>query len=366
MSKSYSQWRAMLAVTKGSMRAILRSPSAIIFGIGFPLIFIVVFGLLGSTSPVLKIAFAPDSDTANAMYRMLQSDRNIKVVEKPYEALQNELTKGRITAILRIVKMPEGVMPKYRLDLQSSTASVDRISMLQSALREMIAVLDAAAATQQNHFAEIKQLPMIQGRIYRSIDFILPGQLGFSLLSSGVFGVAFLFFNLRNQLILKRFFATPIRRAYIVFGEGISRVAFGMLTAVVILLAGHFIFKFTLVNGMLTFLELLLLSVIGLIVFMGFGFVVSGLAKNESTIPPFANLVTLPQFLLSGTFFSIENFPTWLQPLCNALPLTHLNNAMRNIAFEGAHLYQCGTELAVLLAWGIGIYALAVRVFRWE
>jgi ABC-2 type transport system permease protein len=165
---------------------------------------------------------------------------------------------------------------------------------------------------------------------------------------------------------LKRFFATPIKKSYIIFGEGLSRVIFQMTTAVIILLVGHFAFKFTLVHGWLTFLELLALSFIGLIVFMGFGFVVSGLAKSESTIPPFANLITMPQFLLAGTFFPIDNFPTWLQPICKVLPLTHLNDAMRNVAFEGDHLTECGPQLLVLAIWGILVYAIAVKVFRWE
>jgi ABC-2 type transport system permease protein len=99
---------------------------------------------------------------------------------------------------------------------------------------------------------------------------------------------------------------------------------------------------------------------------MGFGFIVSGLAKTESTIPPFANLVTLPQFLLAGTFFPVENFPAWLQPVSRILPLTHLNEAMRNIAFEGDHLYNCGREIGYLLIWGIVLYAIAIKVFRWE
>jgi len=99
---------------------------------------------------------------------------------------------------------------------------------------------------------------------------------------------------------------------------------------------------------------------------MGFGFVVSGAARNESMIPPFANMITLPQFLLAGTFFSIDAFPSWLQPLCQLLPLTHLNNAMRNIAFEGSHLINCGKEIGFLLLWGLIIYGLAVKVFKWE
>jgi ABC-2 type transport system permease protein len=94
--------------------------------------------------------------------------------------------------------------------------------------------------------------------------------------------------------------------------------------------------------------------------------VVSGIAKSESTIPPLANIVTLPQFLLSGTFFEISNFPDWLQPICRVLPLTYLNDAMRMVAYEGVGFSQLLLPLGVILAWGILIYALAVRVFRWE
>jgi ABC-2 type transport system permease protein len=106
-------------------------------------------------------------------------------------------------------------------------------------------------------------------------------------------------------LVLKRFFATPINRTFIVLGEGLSRVLFSLITAIVIIIIGRLFFGFTLVHGVQTFLEMMVLSFIGLLVFMGFGFIVSGLAKSDSSIPPFANLITLPQFLLGGTFFSI-------------------------------------------------------------
>jgi ABC-2 type transport system permease protein len=149
-------------------------------------------------------------------------------------------------------------------------------------------------------------------------------------------------------------------------GEGLSRVLFSLITAVVIILFGRLFFGFTLVHGFETFLEMLVLSFIGLLVFMGFGFIVSGLAKNDSTIPPFANLITLPQFLLGGTFFSVEAFPKWLQPISKALPLTYLNTAMRKVAFEGLHLWDVRTEIGVLLLWGVVVYAIAIKVFRWE
>jgi ABC-2 type transport system permease protein len=119
-------------------------------------------------------------------------------------------------------------------------------------------------------------------------------------------------------------------------------------------------------HGWITFLELLALSFLGLMVFMGFGFIVSGIAKSESTIPPLANIVTLPQFLLAGTFFSIDVFPKWLQPFCRVLPLTHFNDAMRKIAFEGAHLSGCLKQIGILSLWGIVVYAVAIKVFKWE
>src|SRR6185436_4752462 len=113
-------------------------------------------------------------------------------------------------------------------------------------------------------------------------------------------------------------------------------------------------------HGLSTVVNMLVLSALGLIVFMGFGFVVSGIAKNESAVPPLANIITLPQFLLSGTFFSITAFPSWLQPICKVLPLTYLNDAMRMVSFEGASLFDVSHQLLIVGIWGVIVYALAV------
>ena len=111
---------------------------------------------------------------------------------------------------------------------------------------------------------------------------------------------------------------------------------------------------------------MIIISIIALIVFLGFGFVVSGIAKNENAVPPIANLITLPQFLLAGTFFSISNFPGWLQPVSKAMPLTYLNEALRKISFEGASIFDVWYDILILIVWGIIIYAIAVKVFKWE
>ncbi|PJE47039.1 MAG: ABC transporter permease [Sediminibacterium sp.] len=368
MSKPYSQLQAMMAITKGSLRSIFRSPSAVIFSIAFPMIFILVFGFIGSGGRVsVNIAFAEQTDTLNPIYQSLKSIPGIKVVTKKGAPLQEDLEKGRIAALINIVAQPNAAVP-YSIQLTSSeAANPQNVQVLQSILNALISGINQQRFPSTPTIATVsKDVKKIPGRVYRTIDFILPGQLGFSLLSAGVFGVAFLFFNLRQQLVLKRFYATPIKRSYIVLGEALSRVIFQMITAVIIILVGHYAFNFTLVNGLVTFAEIMVLSFIALILFMGFGFIVSSVAKSESTIPPFANLITLPQFLLAGTFFSIDNFPTWLQPISRMLPLTHFNNAMRNIAFEGAGLKDCSFELGVLGIWIVVVYIVAFKTFKWE
>lgn len=367
----YSQVRAMLAITKASLRAIFRSPSAVVFSFIFPFIFILIFGFIGNSTmaPSYKIAIDPKSDTVNLLYLTIKSSPRLQVVDYAREQdLRSDLIRGRIAGVLSIRKN-NSASPEYVYTLRSTTASGDQWPQVLPIINDLVNGIDEVQFAERPTFAQADfsvQRDIESVRAYKTIDFILPGQLGFSLLSAGVFGVAFLFFNLRNTLVLKRFFATPIGRTYIVMGEGLARVLFQLLTAIVIILVGHYFFGFTLVNGWITFANMLLLSFLGLMVFMGFGFIISGLARNDSMIPPFANLVTLPQFLLGGTFFSVEAFPGWLQPVSKALPLTYLNTAMRKVAFEGQNLWMVRQEIGVLLLWGLIVYVIAIRVFRWE
>jgi len=369
--KQYSQVRAMLAITKASLHAIFRSPSSVVFGFAFPFIFILVFGFMGDNGMFksYKIAVASDADTTNELYHALENSRAVIIKKYPdQKALEKDMESGKIAGVVNIQKNTQG-NPPYIFTLKSTTSSNDQWPQFKTLVESIINRISDEKYPGRPAYAKFdfnfpRDIAVI--RKYKTIDFVLPGQLGFSLLASGVFGVAFMFFNLRNTLVLKRFFATPISRAYIILGEMLSRVLFQMLTAVVIILAGRYLFDFTLIKGFETFIELLILSFIGLVVFMGMGFIVSGLAKNDSTIPPFANIITLPQFLIGGTFFSIDVFPKWLRWIAEIMPLTHLNNALRDVAFEGNNLWDERWEIGILLLWGIVVYAIAVKVFKWE
>jgi ABC-2 type transport system permease protein len=368
MAEQYNQLRAMLAITKGSLKAIFRNPASVAFSFGFPLVFILVFGFISGGGPTVYIALTNRADTSNGVIHGMLSYSTIRL-SKDTDAIsiRRNLEKGRIGAVLSVDSSRSAMgFTQYHFRVQTSSAAGDKYPIVRMSLAQAIRYAEDERIPSQYKFMSVDELPMITGRKYAMIDFILPGMLGFSLLSAAVFGVAFLFFSLRQQLVLKRFYATPIGKKYIILGEGLARVLFQLITAVVIIVIGKIAFHFTLVHGWITFLDMLFLSLFGLIVFMGFGFIISSVAKSESTIPPFANMFTLPQFLLGGTFFSTEAFPVWLQKICEILPLKQLNDAMRNVAFEGAHLTDCGKQLGILALWGIVVYAVAIKVFKWE
>ncbi|CAM3860082.1 ABC transporter permease [Mucilaginibacter galii] len=374
-TSSYSNIRATLAITKASLRSIFRNPSGLVFSLLFPLIFIVVFANIGSGGVTVDVGVAKGCDTLNPIYKALQNAKVVNLIRNQNaDQMEKNLSKGSIDAILNVKKNggnwtvypPLSALPKarYNVQVKYTAASADKGGILKSLLNSIFFKIGEKTGAFSS-IATIKETT-IKGREYKYIDFILPGQLGFSLLNIGVFGTAFVFLSLRQTLVIRRFFATPVKRYSIVAGEMLARVTFAMLGSIIIIAVGHYAFGFTLVHGAVTVLSMLFLAFVGLVIFMGFGFIISGIAKNETTVPPLSNIITLPQFLLSGTFFSTSAFPKWLQPISNALPLTHLNNAMRKVAFEGVAITEVGHELLILLAWGIVIYAVAIKTFKWE
>ncbi|MDI3321857.1 ABC transporter permease [Pinibacter soli] len=368
MPKSYSQLRAAFALAKASLLAMLRSPTSIVFSLLFPIIFIIVFGSMVDTTIVpLKISVGPNSDTSNVIFESVKKIKNLTIVPNmSQDEAQEALQKGRLTAILRIKKNPIfSQLPPYTILITSSPSSADAGVLLQTLLNNVVGSIDKAAFPSNSSVAILhtKELP---GRVYRKIDFILPGQLGLSLLMAGVFGSAFLLFNLRQGLVLKRLSATPIKRSYIILGEMLSRLSFHVLSFIIMVGLGYFAFNYTLVNGLLTFFEMLLFSLFGLVIFMGIGFIISGVIQNESSVAPTANTFILPQILLCGLFFPIENYPHGLQAFCNILPLTLFVDGLRKIGFEGAHIWQLPWQVIGLIIWATALSVVAVKLFKWE
>lgn len=369
MSKPYSQSKALWAITRASFKAIFAQPTAIVFSLLFPIIFILIFGAFGNGGGVsYQIAFEKGSDTSNTFYVYLENNHAINIIDYADTAtLNNELEKGRLTAVLNIKQVKDSLQhTRIIVSIRSTSASGNTLGSFMQMLDYSKLKYELSLVPNKQELVHIEEPVISQGKKYRQIDFILPGQLGFSILFSTLFGIAFTFYTLREQLVLKRFYASPVRRIHILMGIGASRLFFQLMNVVILTLFGHFFLNFTLQHGALTFLEMVIMSIIMLFLLMGVGLIFSSIAKNDSSIPLLINLFGFPQMLLSGTFFPITVFPGWLQTLCKILPLTQFNDAIRKISFEGLHLYDTWKEIGVLGIWILVIYIIAARVIRWE
>ena len=100
--------------------------------------------------------------------------------------------------------------------------------------------------------------------------------------------------------------------------------------------------------------------------FSGIGLLVASRAKTIETVTGLMNLVMLPMWIVSGIFFSSERFPAVAQPFIKAVPLTPLIDSLRAVMLEGATLASQLPRIAIMVAWGVVCFTLALRWFRWD
>lgn len=367
-SKGLGQVRAALTLSKYSLIATLRSPTAVVFSLLFPLFFIIVFGsLVGDQNGPVKVAVAPGCDTVSLLYKAIAKIPSVELDTGFTPAqIADAMKKGTVTAVLNIANDAGlSLIPHYTVSLSAPDSASRGVSLLRTMIGSVIAQIDKRVYPRNPTFATVS-VSRMPGHLHKAIDFVLPGQLGFSLLMAGVYGSAFLLFSLRMNFVLKRLRATPVKKRAIIGGEMLSRLFFHIIGFLIMVGLGYFVFGFTLVYGAATVLEMLVFSLFGLGIFMGIGFVISGVLQTESSITPVANTVTLPQILLCGLFFPIESYPHWLQSFCRILPLTFFVDGLRKIAFEGLHIWELPVQVAGLCIWTVVVGVWAVRAFRWE
>jgi ABC-2 type transport system permease protein len=368
MIAKHNPYRATLGLTRYAVIAALRNRTGLFFSIVFPLIFLSIFSALGNSSHQVVLGITPDVSKGSALYSALlgaaqSKDAPVKLVEGTATDLETRLTQQKVDGVL------EG---SPAMDITTLATSNNNIQGAASAQRFVNAL-----ASQTNLKAAIASNPRfvppvsvntreISGKAFNYIDFALPGQIGFALLSLATFGVAFPFITLRKTLVLKRMFATSIRPLEFIVSQCLSRSVQALITSAVIIFAGVFFFHFHLIDGWQTALSMFVLSVVGVLSFMGFGIFIAGIVKDEQTAPIVLNLFNLPQFLLAGVFFSTDGFPQWLQFIGNNLPLAYLNIAMRKVTSEGLSLFQVWPYVFGLVAWSVVAYAAAASTFKSE
>ncbi|OGG45963.1 MAG: hypothetical protein A3F84_11595 [Candidatus Handelsmanbacteria bacterium RIFCSPLOWO2_12_FULL_64_10] len=343
----------MGALTFYPLQAMLKNVSTVAFGFLFPLAFVLVFGFVGGAGSGLRIG-VPNEATRGPLYSALAENGQLILTTGERADLERKLTLGKIEALVDVTSTG--------LEVVLNSANPDgRLAQLW--VEDAVGKLNLAATGLPPRYE--MRVSEVAGRRNRYIDFALPGQIGMALISTAVFGTVFGLIYLKKSLVLKRLFALPVRGMTILIGQGIARLVMAIIQAIVILGIGVFGFGFQLANGWVTFVAMLGLCGLGLLVFLGFGLFIAGLTANENAAGPIANLVTLPQFLLSGVFFPTDVFPAWLRAIADSLPLSHLNSAMRQVTAEGAGFNDVLPALLALVVWGAVAYVGAARTFRW-
>ena len=338
----------LVQLTLARMREFYREPEAIFWVFGFPLVLAFGLGIAfrnrGPGELKVGVLRAPgDSAIATA----LDHAPGLAAAVLDSSEARVELRTGRIALLV----VP-GTPLVYRYD---STRTESRLARLEAdaALQRARGRADAAPVRDER----------ITEPGARYIDFLIPGLLGMNLMGSGLWGVGFSVVQARTKKLLKRLMATPMRRGHYLLSFILSRLLFLFLEIAALVGFGWLMFGVG-VRG--SYVALALITVLGALSFAGLGMLVASRARTIEAVSGLMNLVMLPMWILSGTFFSYARFPDAMQPFVKALPLTALNDALRAVMIDGTGLMRLGTPLAIVAGWGAVSFVIALQIFRWR
>ncbi|MEK7285045.1 MAG: ABC transporter permease, partial [Chloroflexota bacterium] len=210
-------------------------------------------------------------------------------------------------------------------------------------------------------FHEVREA--ISGVRLRYVDFLVPGILGLNVMQIGVFSVAFGLVIQKQRGVLRRLMATPLDPKRFLAAHTLMRLVLAAAQVAILLLVAFLLFRVVIVGSLL---DLFAVALIGAVPFLMQGFALAGWAKTDNQAAPLANLITLPQFFLSGVFFPKEAAPEAIRPLTNLLPLTLFNDALREISTQGSSFWDVRMQVAGLVVWTAIGFILAVRLLRFE
>lgn len=362
-------FNALRSLTIASIKMYFRNTAALFFTMFVPIAFIGVFGLLSKSEGIkltLDITNQSNSVLSRNIVEAIKNVKTFQVSETSQQDAADKLSKGKLD--LQVI-IPEDfgqvgqdgkILPNHIHALYNS-AKPQNGQTANLIIEQIISRTNAQIAGTPQLI--VLEPAGVQTKNLGSIDFLLPGILAISIMQLGIFSVAFAFVSLKTTGALRRLQATPTHPFNFIIAQAVTRLIVGVLQVVILTGLGIWLFGFHL-NG--NPIEFLFVALMGVLLFLAFGFTVAGYAKDENSAAPIANLITFPMLFLSGTFFPRDAFPSWLTAITDYFPLTFLADALRRIANEGVHLIALGTDLLGMLVWGIIMFFVAVRVFRWE
>jgi ABC-2 type transport system permease protein len=365
--------RAFGAVFISYYRQFVRDRGALFFTFIFPIMFILLFGWAfrnegvqrfdiglvdqGSPQSTTIITFTLDNVTLDS------GDKLFRLESGPFDDMMRLLEDGSLDAIIVIPASMDNSLAQEQPTAIQIYYDPTRISNQQILVPILNQVVNGLNQYLQGTTPLITlDEETVQSRELRYIDYLVPGVLGMSLMFSGIYG-GLPIIQQRQAHIIKRLGATPLRRSMLIFGDLAFRMILVLLTAALIILVGSLVFDVQMVGS---WLGLCGMVILGSLVFTSLGYLLAAFVKTEEAAIPIINVVTMPMMFLSGTFFEITSMPSFIEPVIKILPLTYLNDALRQIMVDGTPVHSMTTDVAVLAAWAVVCLGITIRFFRWD
>jgi ABC-2 type transport system permease protein len=362
-------------------REIIREPGVLFWGILFPILMSLGLGLAFTKKTdvirkvaVINITEGPAAETANSVLSgFLQHNCEIN------SSGESDSWKWKYT--IRDEKLGNSVFLFYRMKWDEAVRFLKRgtINVLlvgnndsveyhfdpmnpdaQLTYLKLSAIAGKGEVQTIHGNSEIKPLT-VTGTRY--IDFLVPGLIAMGVMMSSMWGISYGIIEKRSKKLLRRLVATPMKKSHFLIALITVRIAMNFIESLVLFLFALFAFKMT-IQGNISALILMFLA--GNIAFAGIAVFVSSHTSNTEVGNGLINFVVFPMMVLSGIFFSYQNFPDWSLPVIKNLPLTMLTDGIRSIFNEGAGYHEVTIPILILLAIGTLFFSVGLKIFKWH
>lgn len=344
---------------RSEWRLYARDRAAMFWSFLFPLLMLFAFGVIfrsGGPPVVTLVRIAPSEETPRdrAFLRALR-ESHLKVETLDAVEAERLWVQGKTTAQL------ESVAAGYRLRLNSYLIAQGQVAAQAANQAFLVAQARLSGSPEPERIPVVVESP---GHAHSSnyAAFLVPGLVGLNLLSMGLFAVGMVTVAYREKGKFRRLAVTPLPKWVFLLAQILQRVTVVVLQTAVLLIAARLGFQ---ISNQGSYALFSILVVFGTGTFLALGFALSSFASTVETYGAISNLAFFPMMLLSGVYFSLDGAPTWMQKAVYVLPLSPFLRILRAVFNDGATLSGQGTGLAIIGAWAVLSFVVALKRFRW-
>jgi len=350
-----------------NIKQFIRERAALFWTFAFPLIFILIFGAIfsGEDNVTFSVGLVAEdnSPAAQGFSTMLQQVPAFELHVGERDAELQALEKGNRRAVIIIASdfgetISQG--DKGSIDIYYDPTQTSSVQVVLPIIHRVVDEYDRLLG-QTPSLIELNERTL-QTHNVRAIDYLVPGILAMALMQLGIFAAVPLVVERENK-VLKRLGATPLRRSTMVISTVIFRLLIAMGQAALIIIVAWLVFDVPMLGSWLSLAGMIIL---GTLTFLAIGYMLSAFAKTEQTAMPLLMSIQFPMMFLSGIFFPVEMMPGFMRPIMDAMPLTYLGDSLRQIMVESSALHAHLVNGVVLGGWFLACLTAAVRFFRWE